>query len=158
MKYDKVIASKFEWTPPSVRKSRFGDSLLTKNKHNKLPLLWLARDGNELFLVNSSGEPLDYVIFSNNGFETAADDIVTYENPCSNKYENIQHNNAVKIDEYDGYYDLDKLFQVHIKIKSPSLGEVEIYPPPKKGGLNETILIWDNGEAGRNVHIKSLNC
>ncbi len=117
------------------------------------PLFWLMRDGNELFFVNSSDEVIDSLIASSAGFVTQDDDVATVSSP-DYKYANIAVNEAVKVDNYDDYYDLDYVIQVVLKLNHPKLGNLEIYSPSKKGGLGETILLWDTGESGKNVFVK----
>ena len=88
----------------------------------RLPTLWLARDGNELYLVNASEETLDTVIAEGGGCLTADDDVLTVSSEENYQYENVPPNAAVKIEEYDGYFDLDFLLQVSVIVKSATLG------------------------------------
>ena len=62
------------------------------------------------------------------------------------EYKEIIVGDAVKVEEYDGFYDLDYVLQVVIRLKSRKLGSIEIISPAEKGGVGETVLLWDTGE------------
>ena len=47
---------------------------------------------------------------------------------------------------------LDLILFVTITIKSKDLGCINITPCGEKGGVRETVLLWDNGEKGKNVY------
>lgn len=70
--------------------------------------------------------------------------------------ENVKPNDAVKVEEFDGFYDLDYVLQVSIQVRSKNLGNIEIFSPSKKGGIGETVLLWDTMEYGNHVSIKKL--
>jgi len=153
MKEHKTIKDGFAWLPLDKRKSRFGGTMPPRKAETRNPVLWLARDGNELYLVNNAHETLEYVIADSGGFQTADDDVVTVASKEQYKYRDVNHSDAVKVEEYDGFYDLDYVLQVYLKVKSPSLGCIEVLSPSKKGGVGENVLLWDSGEAGKNVSI-----
>ncbi len=153
MKEHKTIKDGFVWMPPDKRTSRFGGKMPPRKPETRNPLLWLARDGNELFLVNNSHETLEYVISDSGGFQTADDDVFTLESKQLYQYRDVNQADAVKVEEYDDFYDLDYTLQVYLKLKSTSLGRLEIASPPEKGGVSETVLLWDSGEAGKYVSI-----
>jgi hypothetical protein len=155
MKEHKTLSNRFEWVPPDKRRSRFGGGPVPPRKpETRVPILWLTRDGNELYLVNLSKEALDSVVVDSGGYLTADDDVVTVGSEAQYHYKDVKPNDAVKVDEYDGYYDLDYVLQVYLTIKSPSLGCIEISSPPEKGGVGETVLLWDSGESGKYVSIR----
>lgn len=138
------------------RVDRFGLPLPPRKPETRKPLLWLARDGNELFLVNSSGEIIDLIISNTGGFTTADDDdCLTVPRGNGYEYNNVLPGDAVKVDEYDGFYDLDYVLQITIMLQSTKLGSIEIIPPAEKGGVGETVLLWDTMESGKNVTIKN---
>ncbi|MBB5021344.1 hypothetical protein [Desulfurispira natronophila] len=60
----------------------------------------------------------------------------------------------MRIDEYDGYYDLDYVIQAWIEVKSATYGELEFATPSKKGGAPDCVLLWDTGEEGKWVGMK----
>ncbi len=153
MKEHKTIKDGFAWLPPEKRASRFGGTMPPRKSETRNPVLWLARDGNELYLMNNSQETLELVIADSGGFQTADDDVVPVASKEQYKYRDVNHSEAVKVDEYDGYYDLDFVLQVYLKIKSQSLGCIEVTSPPEKGGVGEIVLLWDSGEAGKYVSI-----
>ncbi len=45
------------------------------------------------------------------------------------------------------------MLNVCLEIKSSMLGSLEILSPFKKGGVEEYVLLWDSGEAGKGVSI-----
>ena len=73
------------------------------------------------------------------------------------EYKNVRPNSAVKVGEYDGFYDLDYVLQVSLKIQSKSLGCVDVLSPAKKGGVEETVLLWDSNEVGKGVYIEQCS-
>ena len=152
MKEHKTVENKFIWVPPDKRMSRFGGSVSPRKPETRAPVLWLAREGNELYLVNSSKSTLDLVIADGSGFQTVDDEVIKVNNTEKYEYTNVKPNNAVKIEEYDGFYDLDLILFVTIMIKSKDLGCINITPCGKKGGVKETVLLWDNGEKGKHVY------
>ena len=72
------------------------------------------------------------------------------------EYKNVKPNDAVKVEEYDGFYDLDYLLQVSMSVQSKNIGSIEISTPPEKSGIGEMILLWDTMENGHNVSINKL--
>ncbi|GLS84690.1 hypothetical protein [Paraferrimonas haliotis] len=155
MKDHKTIKDGFTWVPIDKRRSQFGGPAPPRTPETRLPILWLARDGGELYLVNNSKEPLEFVTASSGGFQTVDDDVVSVSSSNHYEYKNVMPNEAVKVEEYDGYYDLDYILGVYIKVQSPQLGCLEIASPSAKGGIGETVLLWDSGEAAKNVSIKT---
>ena len=149
-KKHKVLENRFKWVPIAERKIKWGP-MPPRKKEIRLPLLWLAGDGNELYLVNSSGETFDSVVAGSGGFQTIDDNAVSVSTDSSYKYQNIKPNDAVKVDEFDGFYDLDFHIQASLIVKSERIGHVVILTSPKKGGIGETVLLWDSMESGKNV-------
>jgi len=92
------------------RTDSFGLPLPPRKQELRKPLLWLDSKGldlgHELFLINSSDEILDSVSASSRGFHTFWDDVITVASEFC-EYKNIEPVGAVKIDEFDGYSDLD---------------------------------------------------
>jgi len=152
MKEHKRIANNFNWV------NQYYASVKPELRN---PILWISNmdktegHGREMFFVNTSGETLDYVMAGGGGFTTSDDGAVPV-NSSGYKYENVKHNEAVKIEEYDEYYDLDYVMQIVLEVKSPNLGKLKILSPSEKGGIHSVILLWDNGDAGRYVSITEL--
>ena len=157
MKEHKTKENAFEWVPMHERKGRFGAPMPPRKPETRSPVLWLARDDDELYLVNNSKEPLEFVMADSGGFQTLDDNAAAVKSETAYEYKDVQPGHAVKIDEYDGFYDLDYVLQVYIKVQSPSLGTLQIASPPEKGGVRETVLLWDSGEPGKYVSIETLN-
>jgi hypothetical protein len=155
MKKHELLKNEFNWVPKDQRSGRFGASPPRKPEFRR-PLLWLARAGGDLYLVNASGGTLDSVIADMGGFTTADDGVVAVSSNENYEYTNIENGDAVKVDEYDDYYDLDYLLQVVLRVQSPQFGILEILSPIEKGGVGETVLLWDSGERGKHVGIKQL--
>jgi hypothetical protein len=152
MKEHKLLKNEFTWVPLDKRSGRFGAAPPRKPELRR-PLLWLARAGAELYLVNASGEALDSVVVDLGGFITTDDSAVTASSNQNYEYKNIDNGDAVKVDEYDDYNDPDYVLQVVIKVRSSKFGSMEIFSPAEKGGVKETVLIWDSGEKGKHVGI-----
>ena len=149
MKDHKVIKNEFTWIPLDKRVSRFGGLVPPRKSESRHPILWLVRERDELYLVNSSEEILDLVIANSGGFQTVDEDVMTIASNDKYEYTNVKPNSAVKVEEYDGFYDLDYVLQVSISIKSKKLGCIDILSPAKKGGVQETVLLWNTGENGK---------
>jgi hypothetical protein len=156
MKDHKSIENEFTWVPLDKRKSIFGGSVPPRKSEIRKPLLWLAQKNNELYLVNFSGGLLDSVVADSGGFQTVDDDVMVVSNNEQYEYLNVKPNTAIKIEEYDGFYDLDYILQVCIRVKSIKLGSLDIQGPPEKGGAGETVLLWDTGESGKFVSINKI--
>ncbi len=71
MKSHKVLQNEFTYTPLHLI-----PGMPPRKPDNRLPLLWLARKGGELYLVNDSGETLDWVGTGVGGFISADDEIL----------------------------------------------------------------------------------
>lgn len=108
------------------------------------PLLWLARRstsglGDELLLVNGSEHVLDLVSFSSAAAITV-DDAAHGSGSDKRCYRQVQPGQAVKVDEYDNFYDLDYLISIEIEVIAPGLGTLCFKPSPVKGGLKSQLL------------------
>tara|TARA_R110000737_G_scaffold344649_1_gene372053 strand:+ start:2771 stop:3253 length:483 start_codon:yes stop_codon:yes gene_type:complete len=156
MKENKIIVNGFIWLPLDKRKSRFGGEVSPRKPEIRKPLLWLARKNKELYLVNDSGENLDTVIIDTGGFCTQDDDIVTLTANKPYKYKDVKPREAIKVDEFDGFFDLDFLLQLRLRVKSSFFGCIDIQSPPEKGEIKETVLIWDTGENGKYVNVNKV--
>lgn len=156
MKKHKIVVDGFEWISPHERISKYGPSNIPIKKESRTPLLWLAREEGELYLVNNSQETLDWVLVGTGGFQTLDEDVIPLRKPCSLFYEEVKPKDAVLLDTFDGIYDLDYLFQVSMLIQSEMLGRFEIRSPAGKGEIKETVLLWNTGELGKNVYCEKL--
>lgn len=155
-KNNKRVQSKFVWVAPEKRKSRFGGDMPPRKPELRKPLLWMTRDGGDLFLINTTGEVLKLVTSRTGGFQTFDEDVATIQNNFTYSYENVLPEEAVKIEEYDDYYDLDYVLQTTITIESKNLGCIELRTPAQKGGSKEMVLLWDNGET--DVFMEQCDC
>lgn len=157
MKEHKRIEGKFSWVPMDKRTDRLGLPLPPRKPEKRKPKYWLTRDGGDLYFINNTDEILDLVSTATGGFQTSGDDVMTVGGN-GYIYDNVMPQEAVKIEEFDGFYDLDFVLQVEIHVKSKKEGSLIIKSPPEKGGIGETILLWDTGEEGKFVSIrKDLN-
>ena len=155
------IENGFTWVPMNERIGRFGFPLATKVDRRK-PVLWLVpkanegKRGREMYLVNLSDEVLDEVVANSGGCETTDLGVMAITDNGGVKYENVKPNEAVLVEYYDEYYDLDYLLQISMEVKSAKIGHIRILAPSKKGGVEELVLVWDNGESGKHVVVKKL--
>ncbi|WP_382228690.1 hypothetical protein [Hydrogenophaga atypica] len=151
----KRLTSAFKWIAPEKRKSRFGP-MPPRKAGTRSPWLWLARLADELYLVNESEEVLERVSASPIGWlRIGHEEGVTPLNqptPCIG-YHGVPKCAAVKVAEYDDFYDLDFDLGVSLVIQSQRMGCVELQTPLSKGGVQETVLLWDNGDTGPGVHM-----
>jgi hypothetical protein len=154
MKEHKTLAGAFNWIPMDKRMSKFGGPMPPRKPELRRPVLWLARAGQELYLVNDLKEALNDVVADYGGWVTADEQVATVASAAEYRYKHVQSGEGVKVEQYDGYYDLDYVLAVVLKVQSPSLGCLEIESPAEKGGLGETILLWNTGEPGKWVKIK----
>ncbi|MES1949823.1 hypothetical protein S4A8_03158 [Salinisphaera sp. S4-8] len=72
------------------------------------------------------------------------------------QYDEIVPDEAVKIDEYDDFYDLDYLLGATILIEAGRLGRVACYVPGRKGGIHEQVLRWKGGPWHARVVVEPL--
>ncbi len=153
MKDLKTINDIIKWTPPHQRNSRFGGVVSTEIEPRK-PLLWVVRDGDEIFLVNETNETLDFVFSNTGGFATWDDIVENVSNRELYKYQDVKNGSAVKVEEFDGFYDLDYIIDVSVSIKSRSLGNQTFTIRGGKGGKDirhQQVVLWNTGENGKHV-------
>ena len=144
MRKHKRIQSHFVWVPIHERISAYC------RPDHRIPKYWLYRSGADLFFINNSSESLEFVTTETGGFQTCDDEVLTIES-SGYRYENVLPGEAVKIEEFDDYYDLDYVFQIELCLKSKSEGVCIFKSPPHKGSIGETVLLWDSGETGKYV-------
>lgn len=147
-----VILEQFHWAPPEQRGSRFGGPLPPRKPETRTPVFWLARQGRGLYLVNASGERLDQVRAIATAFASIDEQIFTSEG-AEISYRDVPDGAAVKVDEYDDFYDLDYVLGIHLRIRSRRHPGLQLGCIGDKGGIEERVLLWSNGDAGRNVQI-----
>lgn len=150
----KVLLDEFPWVPPERRLGRFGP-MPPRKPELRTPALWLTRSqGGELFLVNTSGECLDEVHATSIGF-------ATFDGEASNwqgrgiTYRDVPDGAAVKVDDYDDFYDLDYVLGMHVRIRSPQHTHLQLQHLGGKGGIKEVVLLWANGDVGKDVQVFS---
>lgn len=113
-------------------------------------LFSLMNCNGTLYFVNVSDETLDVVSSDSFGL---IEDSALIKNP-KYYYENVKPNESVKVKEYD---DLDYILGYDIYIKSKTLGNIKITPPPKKGGVISQELVYKDLTAKRYVQLKYLD-
>lgn len=129
------VQYQFRWFPLHVRNAGFPP----RKPETRIPIFWLTRKDNELFFVNDSDELLDSVKIESNEFLTYDDFIVGLSN---NKfcYQNVGSHEAIKVIEYDDFFDLDVFFQFTFLIQSKTYN-TDITMLPKKGIINERVML-----------------
>jgi hypothetical protein len=152
MKEQKRIQNKFQWVPMHLR-----NKLAPPRKaDHRNPLYWIACDGGERYFVNNTTEILEKLIVDTGGFVSCDDEIATIDTGKGYYYTHILPMEAVKIEEYDDYYDLDYFLQLSLVVHSQLHGCFEIRTLGKKGGIGEAVLLWDSLEAGKNIVVFNL--
>jgi hypothetical protein len=119
----------------------------------KNPVFYVMRKGEELYFVNDSTEALNSVSTSTGGCQTLddGDDVMAVSSPDPlYLYKNVKPGEAVKVEHYDPYWDSDYLLALEVKISSPSHGN-KLFRVLGKGGVDSTVLLWDDGEKGKFV-------
>ncbi|SDW89030.1 hypothetical protein [Thiocapsa roseopersicina] len=157
MKEHKVVEDYPRWTAPVP--SQWVDPWRgtrdpSPPPETRKPLLWITRDGHDLLLINETGETLTRVQARSDGFQTLDDEVMSItEAGHGYDYRDVAPGNAVKVDEYDDYYDLDFVLGLTLRVTSARLGCLEIFPPPAKGGVHGAVLLWDTGESGKRISV-----
>ena len=149
----KRLTSAFQWVAPEKRKSPFGP-MPPRKAETRTPRLWLARRAGELYLVNESQEVLERVSalpigWLRIGYEEG---VAPLDQPArSVVYSDVPSGVAVKVDEYDDFHDLDFDLGVNLEIHSLELGCVEFQTTLTRDGVQETVMLWSNGDIGAGV-------
>ena len=118
----------------------------SRRQENESASIWLdclpeEHVGRGLYLVNGSDEVLTWV-------KAVAISAITIEDDAfgaggeSLSYSEVKPGDAVKLDEYDGFYDLDYLLTIEVSLCSAKLGIQRFTPSPRKGGLKRQGLVW----------------
>ncbi|TPH13263.1 hypothetical protein [Litorilituus lipolyticus] len=154
---NKVIENEFVWLPLEKRKSKFGGPMTPRKAELRKPLLWLTRKNESLYLVNGSDEPFDSIIISSGGFTSNDGDGVTSYKGQGDEYENLHPNTGIKVDQFDSLQGCDLIVQMHLRVKSLRLGCIDIRTILGRKKIKETVLVWDTGEGGKDVFVKSLH-
>ena len=81
------------------------------------------------------------------------DDVMPVGGP-GYRYDSVQPNEAVKVEQYDLIYDSDFMLQITIEVKSPSRGLMD-FRSMSKGEVDAGVLLWDTGVLGMYVGSKS---
>lgn len=150
----KRLSGKFCWLPPEKRPDRIPGPPPPRKPETRKPLYFLVSENNELYFVNYSNDILTEVSSTAGGIWTVdedCDELVPVGGPAY-KYESVQPKEAVKIEQYDPMSDSDFIMQVKVTVSHPSLGE-KVFRAGKKGGISkEVVLLWDNGDLGKDVY------
>lgn len=117
-------------------------------REKDVPLIWLSclstPSGRELYCVNQSGVKIDSLSVIRS-CHTCIDGEYFHKGVPELYYENIQSDEAVKVDHYDEYYDLDILLGLKIKVVSELLGERIFSSKMVMGGTKrDEVLLWSN--------------
>jgi hypothetical protein len=146
----KRLQSSFKLIPLHLR----NDGFPPRKPDMRMPIFWLTRSGDELFFVNDSDETLDLVTTESGGFQTCDDAVMGISSNEDYRYSNVKAHEAVKVEEYDDFYDADFILQVSIFVQSKTKGNFLMRSLPQKGGVSELVLLWDTGETGKNVYFE----
>ena len=149
----KRILNEFTWVPQNERSSRFAPStpLPPRKGGDRKAMFWLSsgeRIGNyitSIYFINSSNETLKEVIYSSSGMQTVDEDVVS-SSSNEYRYKDVLSGEAVKIDEYDAFFDSDSLVGYYVTVVSGQMGANEYSTLPSKQCINEVVLLWEDGE------------
>lgn len=123
----------------------------------KKPFFYVIRSGEELYFVNDSVDTLNSVSTSTGGFQTLddGDEVMPVGSPAPlYLYKKVRPGEAVKVEHYDPYWDSDYLLQLEVEVSSSTYGN-KMFRVVGKGGIDSTVLLWANGEAGKYVNMAS---
>ena len=149
----KRVMNKFEYVPFNDRSSKYDPitPLPPRKGGDRKATFWMAAGENEtdfitnIYFVNSSDEILNVVIYSSSGMQTI-DDEVSSSASKELSYKDVHPGEAVKIDEYDAFYDSDLLVSYYATVVSDKVGRVDYSTLPTKRCISEVVLQWDDGE------------
>lgn len=129
---------------------------LKSNKHG-FPALWIDGGDEKIYLVNNSNKVIANVSSSSGGFTTSDDDVVvSTSSEGKYHYKKVEPDSSVLIEELDGYYDLDYVHQLFIKIEDKYIGHIEIATRPDKGRIPTQTIIWEDGSFSEKVSVTEL--
>ena len=147
--------NKFTWLPPEKRPSHFPGPKPFRKPETRKPLFFLVRYGDDAYFVNNSEETLTSVSTATGGSQTLDDDVLPVSSPDPTYfYDDVKPGEAVKVENYDPFYDSDFLLQLDVKVSSPTRGDI-LFRVHGKGGIDSTELLWDTGEAGKYVYMET---
>ncbi len=106
-----------------------------------------------LYFVNDSDETLKTVTSDSFGFIENS----SIENNPRFNYSDVKSGESVKVEEYDGYYDLDYVLGFKIYVESNTFGKIIITPPAKKGGVVAQPLLYKDDTTPRFVRIEKIS-
>lgn len=163
MELERIKKHHFKWHEGSGLVKKYPNRPLIVKKDtdmHKKPLLWLSRvglpsNGDALYLVNDSSRTMDQVIINNGAMATFDEQAVSLETK-NYTYKDVLAGEAVKIDEYDNFYDLDYMINVDLIMNANWLGTIRVLTEASKGGVQSMVLLWENMSVGNGVRfIKS---
>ena len=151
--------NQFKWVPLHIR-----SPFPPKPVDNRMAIFWLARegdrDGGALWFVNESHEVLDYI-------KVRTDAIISVDEPQEGfatgigKYhifKQVLVGEAIQIEKFDGFYDLDYCFMISVEINAPKYPKTILQTEITKGGVHETVLLWNTVESGKTIGYKVKGC
>lgn len=152
----KRVTGQFPWVPPHQRLDRFGKLMPPRRPELRRPLYRLEREGSELYFVNDSAEVLSSVSSECAAMLAMGDDeLGQVPVDCSQTqlcYQDVQPGEAVKVDEFDAIADADFFIQTELKVESAARGALRFRAYGQRGGCaGDVVLLWDSGEAGKDV-------
>jgi|GEM_PF-4153777 len=126
---------------PEYRKPKYYFSFFDSPDSNK----WML----ELYFVNVSGKTLKKVAGESGGF--AGEASAQWE---GEKYENVKHNEAVKIIEFHRMYDSDFIKQLDVALITEDDKRKQYRSVIGKTDSPRFIILeWDNGELGKEAEL-----
>lgn len=143
----KRLMNKFHWIPPEKRMGRFGP-MPPRKPELRIPEYYLVTEGDETYFVNNTSEVVEEVIVDFGGFFTMDDAPVCLESTGAIHYPNVAPGEAVLVNVYDDLYDCDFVLVIDLLLHTSKYGRMR-FQVDKKGGFDEHILLWNNGDLGK---------
>ncbi len=156
----KRISNKLTWQEPSYvkdpnRKARF--SLMYYEDNNLIDNSSEVPSKSYLYFVNESDEILKKVSTSSGGFFTIDSETPVSVGGDDVTYDNVLPNEAVLVEQYDNFYDLDYVLGLTLYIQSDALGKLRIRAVADKGGVKPQALLFEDGSPRKYVVVQKMD-
>lgn len=127
---------KYRTTVEAMPGSRFGGYTPKSDPRVKFSL---CRVGDKLFFLNQTPQILDNVTNTSFGIVSTDDDGgIAPTSSLAMSYEMVLPGEAVLIDEFDAFFDLDSVIYMTIEVQVG--GDTQIFKVSAKGGANTKVL------------------
>ncbi len=110
----------------------------------------------EMYFVNESSEVLKLVTSEPAGMITCDKHVVALGGE-GRTYEDVQPGEGVLVDIFHRVYDSDSIVVTSVVVLSEKYGLLDFETHPFKKSVPEMVLLWSNGEKGKEVKLRINN-